>query len=173
LRALALVAGWSACAVPAVRAQEPLLHPLHAGLLVIESVRDSTQSFRWVELPELGRLSLLWEGGVLFIPADLDTGTFGLADLTVPYGPELEGASAGRRLVFAAGRHRVDQPLLLADGRLTLILTRGVLEIGEGRIVYRRSAPLRDQRAQYLLLAGILLLTISLMVRLRRRLHAS
>jgi hypothetical protein len=142
-------------------------------LLVIESVRDSTQDFRWVPLPELGRLSLLWEGGALFIPADLDTGTYGVADLTVPYGPELQGASEGRRLVFAPGRHRIEQTLLLADGRFSLVLTRGILEVGEGRIIYRRSARPRDQRAQYLLLAGILLLTVMLMMRLRRRLHGS
>ena len=158
---------------PAPRAQEPPLRPLRAGMLVIESVRDSTQGFRWVALPELGKLSLLWEGGALFIPAELDTGTFGIADLMVPYGPELQGASEGRRLVFAPGRHRIEHTLLLSDGRLTLVLTRGILEIGEGRIIYHRSALRRDQRAQYLLLAGILLLTIMLMVRLRRRLHGS
>ena len=162
-------------ALPAVldAAPEGPLHPARPGLLVIASARDSTRDFRWVEHPELGRLSLLWDGGALFIPADLDTGTFGVADLTIPYGADLQGASGGRRLVFTPGRHRIDRPLLLADGRSTLLLTRGTLRIGEGRIDYELRRPARSTRGQYLLLAGIVILTVSLMLRLRRRLHSS
>ena len=171
-----VVAGWLVAGVrPAAIAQTDLstapLQPARGGLFVIEAARDSTRDFRWVPLPALGLRCLVWSGGVITIPESLETAEFGVADLTLPFSRNLVGVSAGRRLVFADGRFLINQPLMLRDGANQIFLAKGDILIEEGRIVYRMRAAGTDPRAQYLLLAGIILMTVVLMVRVRSRLR--
>jgi hypothetical protein len=160
----------SAGADPPASASAPL-HPTRPGLLIIEAARDTTLDFRWLSLPTLGVRCLVWPGGVLSIPDTLATGSFGVADLTLPHGATLTGISAGRRLLFTEGRYAIDRPLMLTDGVSHLFLTKGDVLIEEGRIVYRMKGAGADPRAQFLLLAGIILLTFVLIVRARSRLR--
>jgi hypothetical protein len=67
----------------------------------------------------------------------------------------------------------VDGPLLLVGEGFQLFVARGQLEIGTGRIVLRDRKQRADTRPQMMLLLGILLLTVTLMTRARRRLSAS
>jgi len=148
------------------------LHPPRPGIFLIEAVYDTTGNFSCVPMPAVGAQCLTWDGGVLTFPEDLSPGRFGLADLTVPYGAELVGVSAGTRLVFREGRFVVDQPLLLTDGSVRLFVERGEIVIESNRIVVRAAAGgADDARPQYLLLAGIVLLIFVLMVRVRSRLR--
>jgi hypothetical protein len=141
------------------------------GLLVVEAARDTSQDFRWIERPEVRRRWLVWSSGMLSVPDSLQVTDFGVADLMVPYSPQLAGLSAGRRLLFTPGRYRVRGTTYLSDGRLDLILSAGELRIEAGRVVYSGAVADRRQRAQYLMLAGIVILVTTLMLRARSRLR--
>ncbi len=169
-----MVFGSGFCALAPVRAAqlqaEP--HPPRAGLLVIEAAADSAAGFRWLDLPSTGARCLVWDQGILNLDADVTTGRYGVADLTLPYGPDLSGVSGGQRLLFEEGVYTVDKPLLLAAGDLQLFVTRGELVIESDRIVYRQAASTRDPRAQYMVLAGMVILITILMMRVRSRLRS-
>jgi hypothetical protein len=163
---------WWSVAAPWGSAQDTReVHPQRAGILVIEAGLDSTAGFRWVSLPEQGVRCLTWRDGTLVLPLEQPTGQFGVDDLTLPFDSGMMGISDGRRLLFREGRYPIDRPLLLADGSRWIFFSRGELVIEPGRIIYRQGPPPTNLKAQYLLLAGIVILITVLMVRIRRRLR--
>jgi hypothetical protein len=149
------------------------VHPVRAGRLLISAGADSSAGYRWLELPVLQRRCLTWDQGILVLAEEVEVTRFGELGLLVPYSADLAGVSDGKRLLFKLGRFRLAQSLLLTDNTLSLYVTAGELEIEDGRIVYRAKQRKTDPRAQYLLLAGIVLLISVLLVRARSRLRES
>ena len=80
------------------------------------------------------------------------------------------GVTAQGRFPLAPGSYRLDEPLLLTDGRLEAHLSAGSLTVAPGRLEYvpptKRQA---DPRAPYLLLGGLVLLTWVLLRRARHQ----
>ena len=143
----------------------------HPGYLVISgaATADSASGFHWQTGPGPDELSLVWDEGMLTIPGDLQPESFGPDDLAVPCGPELAGAGNAGRLVFRPGRYPVTEPVLLTDGTVTLYVAGGELEIVGQRVRYRPTGKkMEDIRASYILLAGLVLLTVVLLRRARR-----
>jgi hypothetical protein len=170
LRPLSLLLLAACLAASAPAGGQEARHALgHPGYIVMAgAVEDTTGTFVWQSGPGATQRSLVWEDGVLTIPADLVPETFGPADLAIPCGPELAGGGHGGKLVFSGGNYRIHEPLLLTDGTVTLYATAGTLEILGERVRYvapRRS--LKDPRASYILLAGLVLLTLVLLRRAR------
>lgn len=141
----------------------------HPGFIVVKGAAgDTTGTFAWQTGPGAQQRSLVWEDGVLTIPVELVPETFGPDGLAVACGAELAGGGHGGRLVFDGGRYRVHEPLLLTDGTVTLYATAGELEILGERVTYRApSRSVTDPRSSYLLLAGLVLLTLVLLRRAR------
>ena len=111
---------------------------------------------------------------MLTVPSDLQPETFGPDDLAVPCGAGLTGTGNAGRLVFQPGRYPVTEPLLLTDGTVTLYVAGGELEIVGERVRYRATETAdrerKDPRASFMLLAGLVLLTV---VYVREPLHFS
>ena len=170
LGGLLLALACAASAVPAVAASN--IHPGRPGRLVIEAGFDSTR-FRWAPLGEDGRRALVWDGGSLSLEPGVEPERFGREDLVLDYGADLAGVGQGRRFLFAPGRYRVDTPLLLADAGFHLTVLRGSLTVDPGGLRYVSDPPPAGRRGPYLLLAGLLLATITLMARARSRLRSS
>jgi len=173
LAALVLVCAVSLVSLPATGQDDSL--PVdryslgHPGYIIMTAaVGDTTGTFVWQAGPGPTQRSLVWAEGVLTVPVTLAPETFGPADLAVPCSAELAGGGHGGRLVFSGGKYRIDEPLLLTDGSVTLYATAGELEILGERVRYRapRKA-IKDTRSSYLLLAGLVLLTIVLLRRAR------
>lgn len=141
----------------------------HPGYIVMTgAAHDTTGTFFWQSGPGPDQRSLVWAQGVLTVPVGLVPETFGPADLAVACGADLAGGGHGGRLVFTGGRYRIKEPLLLTDGSVTLYATAGKLEILGERVRYTApKASLKDSRASFLLLAGLVLLTLVLLRRAR------
>ncbi len=158
--------------VSRVEGAEPL-QPARAGALLITAGADTAAGFRWLELPAIQRRCLVWADGFMTLPSDVTPEHFGQASLLVPYGPNLAGISDGRHLRFVLGKYRVERPLLLTDGVVSLYVSYGELNIEDGRIVYQAVRRISNPKAQYLLLAGIVILITMLLLRIRSRLRRS
>jgi len=158
--------------VPRVEGIEPL-QPARAGVLLITAGADTAAGFRWLELPAIQQRCLVWANGFLMLPSDVTPERFGQSSLLVPYGSNLAGVSDGRRLRFVLGKYRVERPLLLTDGAVSLFVSYGELDIEDGRIVYQSVRRISNPKAQYLLLAGIVILITMLLLRVRSRLRKS
>ncbi|MCP4571972.1 MAG: hypothetical protein GY838_06420 [bacterium] len=169
LVALALI---PACVLVAVAAadDEPLRYTLgEPGYLVLAGAADSTDVYIWQDGPGEGRRSLVWDEGMLTVPADLVGETYGRHDLGFPCGATLAGNGRGGRLVFEPGTFPIDEPLRLGDGSLDFYAADGELEIRAGRIRYSRAASRqKDPRASFIMLAGMVVLTVVLLRRARR-----
>ncbi len=149
-------------------------HPAYPGLLIIESARDTTRNYVWIDTPELAQRSLVWPTGVLTVPEAMLLEEYGVSGLAIGYTTVLTGMSDGRQLLFAAGKHRIDTPLYLTDGNLSLYAASGEIIIESSRLLYRDTKSDtggKDPRANYLFLTAIVLLTFILMVRARSRLR--
>ena len=59
----------------------------------------------------------------------------------------------------------------MVDEGVQIYLTRGEIEIESDRVVYRQTHAPSDPRAQYMLIAGIVILITILMIRARSRLR--
>ncbi len=147
-------------------------HPATPGVLYVEGLdEDSTR------LPVTdegtGARSWTWAWGALTVFADSMAVTAGAQGLNLSYDTDLVGVSRGRRLRFVYGKYPVDGPLLLGDRRFQLYVSRGQLEIAEGRLVLddRKKPP--KPAAQYLLFLGVLLVTMFMMMKTRARLKKS
>ena len=143
----------------------------HPGYLVITgaATADSASGFHWQSGPSLDQRSLVWDEGMLTVPDDLQPESFGPDDLAVPCGAGLTGSGNAGRLVFRPGLYPVTEPLILTDGVVTLYVAGGELEIVGQRVRYRASrVKMKDIRASYILLAGLVLLTVVLLRRARR-----
>lgn len=145
-------------------------HPDRAGILVIADADADSAGFTWLPWAEQGRRLLVWERGILSIPDSLVV----VSDpegVAVPFRTDLIGTSGGRGLRFEAGSYDFDAPLLLSDGHLQLLATRGRLTVASGRIVYASAAPTADPRASYLFVAALLIISILLLARARAKLQ--
>ncbi len=147
------------------------------GYLIISAARDSTAGYRWSTAPESGQKSLVWDCGLLVLPDSLILEPFGADDLGVATAPGLRGSGGGGALAFRDGRFKIDQPLLLTDGLISLYIADGELEIRGAQIRYlppgsdqKKSTTVADPRAGFLLMSGIVVLIVVLMR--RARLHA-
>lgn len=142
------------------------------GYLVIEGVRDSTSGFRWQAGPGPGRHSLVWPEGTLGLPDSLEVEDYGRRDVGVACRADLSGVGGSGQLVFTDGLYVVSEPVVLADGVLELHLSGGELEVRANRILYRRPVVVdRSHQANYIFLAGLVLLIIVLMRRARQQLR--
>lgn len=153
-----------------VVAADPDRHTLgEPGFLVLAGAADSTEAYAWQDGPGEGRRSLVWDEGVLSVPADMVFETYGPHDLGAPCGASLAGNGRGGRLVFEPGTFTIDEPIRLTDGVLDFYAAAGELEIREGRVRYvRTTTRQKDPRASFVMLAGMVLLTVVLLRRARR-----
>ncbi len=144
------------------------------GYLVIEGVRDSSAVFTWQEGPGPGRHSLVWPEGTLSLPSGQNLDDYGRLDAGVACGAELSGVGGSGHLVFNDGLYVVSEPIVLADGTLELHVSAGELEIRSNQIRYRRPV-IEDHSSQanYIFLAGLVVLIVVLMRRVRKRLRKS
>ena len=168
LRGAALVVLAFASTAAALAAAPTLGHP---GYVILSGAADTTGGYRWRPGPGPGQRSLVWPEGVLTLPVDDVCETYGPADLAVAVTADLAGLGGGGVLAFTDGHYVVTAPLHLADGRISLFLAAGKLEISGGRIRYVPPAPAagaRDARAGLLLLAGMIIL-VAVFLRLARR----
>lgn len=174
VRAVAVIWALSSTALPAFTSVAAAAETHRLGrpaYLVIEAARDSTVGFRWDHDAVAGRRHLRWFEGHLDIADTLQTVAFGTADLGVLLGPGSRGSGGNGELRFVEGVYRVAEMLELTDGRTTLHLSGGELDIRGDQIRYRRPQlkSARDPRAGYFMLAGMVLLVTVLLRRARRR----
>lgn len=145
-----------------------------AGYLVIEGVRDSTSVFAWQQGPGPGRHSLVWPEGTLSLPDSLNPEDYGRADVGLACGSDLSGVGSSGYLVFNSGLYTISEPVVLADGVLELHLSAGELEIRNNQIQYRRPVIVdHTHEANYIFLAGLVLLIVVLMRRARKQMRKS
>jgi hypothetical protein len=139
-----------------------------AGYLVITGARDSTAGYFWQPGPGPSRHSLVWPEGTLSLPLDAELDPFGLADGGFACGPELSGVGGSGQLLFQDGIYQVSEPIFLSDGVLELHAAGGELEVRGDQIRYRRPK-VKESRTQanYIFLAGLVLLIVVLMRRAR------
>jgi hypothetical protein len=139
------------------------------GYVVISGVRDSTAGFVWQDGPGPGRHSLVWPEGTLSLPLDQGLENFGADDAGIACQPELSGVGDSGRLLFQDGIYQVSEPILLSDGVLELHLAGGKLEVRGDQIRYRRPPPPKEtrSRADYIFLAGLVVLIVVLLRRAR------
>jgi len=151
-------------------ANEVLGHP---GYLIISSARDTTAGFSWQTGPGPQQLSLTWRSGMLTIPDTLVLEPFSLHDLAIPVTADFSAAGAGGQLEWREGKYDITEPLMMTDGVVDLLVSKGELEILATRIRYRSPELTQDEkadpRASFLMLAGVLLLIGVLMRRARRK----
>ena len=151
------------------RAEAPRLG--HPGYLILVGAADSTSGYHWRNGPGPDQRSLVWEHGLLTVPATLALEGFGPRDLAVAVGADLTGTSEGGELVFSDGRYRISAPLLLSDPNVSFYAAAGELELVGERIRYRppRAGEHADPRAGFIFLAGMVVLVVVLMRLARRR----
>ncbi len=146
----------------------------HPGYLIVGSARDSLAGYAWERGPGPGQISLRWAGGLLSIPDSLALESFAEWDLAVPVLATLAGAGESGSLRWRDGRYDISEPLLLADGRISFLVSAGELEIKGTRVRYRpadrEAAKDRgNMKASLLMMAGFALLIWVLLRRARRK----
>jgi len=167
--AACLAAGLLGAMPLAMAGQNSAAETVRPARLVIVAARDTTAGFVALPLAASGRRALVWPEGVVVVPDSIPWLEAGQQGLAIPLSAPLEGAGAGGSLPLAAGRYDLDTPLYLGSGEVTAYLTGGVLEVAADELRYRRARPARDPRADYLLLAGLVLATGVLLHQARRR----
>ncbi len=144
------------------------------GYVVIEGGRDTTAGFRWQEGPAPGRHSLVWPEGTLSLPDSLTLDDFGQLDAGLACAEDLSGVGASGHLVFRDGSYQISEPVLLADGVLELHISAGELIVRGDQIRYRRPQVTETKtQANYVFLAGLVVLIVVLMRRARHHLGQS
>ncbi len=166
---ICLCASLLVAAAAAQERRETARHPTAPGLLVVEGLNDAGALVPVVDA-DAGVRSWSWSWGALTVFADSVTVTVGETDLSLYYGTELSGASRGQRLRFVAGEYPVDGPLLLRGESYLLYVSRGLLEVGEGRITLAVNETEKHPATQYLLFLGVLLITMFMMMKTRAKL---
>lgn len=149
------------------------------GLLILTAAQDSTSGFRWENGPGPSQLSLIWPEGRLTIPADLAMESDPSGDLGVPLQAGFTGTGPGGGVDLRDGRRIIRESLAFTDGRVHWVVSGGRLDIAGPNLRYRRAqepatgepegALGRDQQADFLLIAGLLLLIAVLLRRARSK----
>ncbi len=146
----------------------------HPGILIITAGQDSTAGFHWQKGPGLGRISLVWDGGVLSIPDTLALEGYPNFNLGIPIRKGFFGSGKNGALEFVDGIYGISEDLMMSDGLVQLMVSRGELEIHGPRIRYSFSqTEPKKQVANYLLTAGLLILIAVLLRRARKKLRES
>ncbi len=144
------------------------------GYLVIEAVRDTASVFLWQEGPGPNRYSLVWPEGTLSLPDSVHLDEFGDLDAGLVCGAALSGVGSSGYLVFQDGVYQISEPVALSDGVLELHVSGGELEVRGNQIRYRRpNLPDQKTKANYIFLAGMVVLITVLLRRARRQLRKS
>ncbi len=160
-------------ACSAMAADDAHRHPALPGVLFIEGVGSNDATFP-VSDEDNGPRCWTWPWGALTVHDGSLAVTEALGNLSLPFGTDLTGASRGQRLLFLDGEFPIDAPLLLTSDTFQLFVSRGVLEIADGRLVLAdRSLKRQPPGTQYLLFSGILLITIFMVMKTRARLKRS
>lgn len=145
----------------------------HSGYLIISSARDSTAGYTWQKGPGPGQLSLTWRAGMLTIPETLVLEPFSVDDLAIPVTADFSAAGSGGQLEWKEGSYKISEPLVMSDGIIDFLVSKGELEILASRIRYSPPEGMQeeeaDPRASFLMLAGFLLLIGVLLRRARRK----
>ncbi len=155
--------------------QEPLQEERFSlnqpGILIITAASDTTAGFQWRPGPGEGRISLIWEGGVLSIPDTLAMDGFPNNNLGVPLQPGFSGNGNEGPLLLDDGLYSVNENLMMGDGVIQLMVSDGELEIFGPRFKYTRPqiAEVNDStKANFLLICGLLILIAVLLRRARK-----
>ncbi len=140
------------------------------GVLIITAARDTTAGFEWRPGPGSGRISLVWQGGVLSVPGTLAMEAYPDLDLGVPLLAGFSGNLEEGPLVFDDGVYPILENLVMSDGVVQLVVSVGELEIHGPRFRYTSSGKktLDEPKANFLLIAGLLLLIGVLLRRARQ-----
>ena len=141
------------------------------GILIITAASDTSAGFHWRPGPGTGRISLVWEGGVLSVPDSLAMDGFPNDNLGIPLRAGFSGAGQDGPLLLDDGIYSVNESLMMGDGVIQLMVSDGELEIFGPRFRYTRPQPTTvsdKNRANFLLIAGLLILIAVLMRRARR-----
>ncbi len=140
------------------------------GILIITAASDTSAGFFWRPGPGEGRISLVWDGGVLSVPDTLAMDGFPNNNLGIPLRPGFAGSGAQGPLLLDDGVYSVSESLMMGDGIIQLMISDGELEIYGPRFRYTRpvTKPFDDKtKANFLLIAGLLLLIAVLLRRSR------
>ncbi len=148
----------------------------HPGYLIISAARDTSAGFQWIEGPGPQQISLTWLDGMLTVPDSLVIEEFSRFDLAIPVKAEFSGAGTSGKLEWREGTYDINEPLMITDGVVSLLVDEGELEVLEQRIRYRapdksNDDPPVDPRASFIMLGGILLLIGVLLRRARHTLN--
>jgi len=147
------------------------------GILIITAGSDTSAGFHWrreilpTQGPGVGRISLVWEGGVLSIPETLALDGFPNNNLGVPLEAGFSGTGQEGPLLLADGVFSVTESLMMGDGVVQLMISDGELEIFGPRFRYSRPREItadEKQKANFLLIAGLLVLIAVLLRRARK-----
>ena len=139
------------------------------GVLIITAARDSLAGFEWRTGPGSGRISLVWEGGALSVPDTLAMEAYPNLHLGIPVLKGFSGSLEEGPLIFEDGVYPIRENLVLSDGVVQLVVSSGELEIHGPRFRYTRSDALANKsKANFLLIAGLLVLIAVLLRRARK-----
>ncbi|MCP4293437.1 MAG: hypothetical protein GY780_16545 [bacterium] len=140
-----------------------------SGVLIISSARDTTGFFNWGPGPGTGRISLHWEGGFLSVPDTLAMEAYPNNNLAVPLKAGFSGTVKNKPMLLEDGIYPITGNVVLGDGTVQLVISTGELEIHGPRVRYRhQESDLNKTRANFLLIAGLLILIVVLLRRSRR-----
>ncbi len=140
------------------------------GILIITSASDTSAGFHWRSGPGTGRISLVWQGGVLTVPDTLVMDGFPNGNLGVPVREGFSGTGQDGPLMLGDGVYSVTESLMMGDGVIQLMVSDGELEIFGPRFRYSRPRfilPDDKTKANFLLIAGLLVLIAVLLRRAR------
>ena len=144
------------------------------GILIITAASDTSAGFYWRDGPGQGRISLVWDGGVLSVPDTLAMDGYPNNNLGVPLRSGFSGNGTEGPLLLEDGIYAVNENLMMGDGIIQLMISDGELEIFGPRFRYSRPQPLSPNtkfKANFLLIAGLLILIAVLMRRARKMLR--
>lgn len=140
------------------------------GILIITAASDTSAGFQWRSGPGVGRISLVWDGGVLSVPDTLAMDGYPNNNLGIPLRPGFSGSGGQGPFLLADGIYPVKENLMLGDGVIQLMASDGEFEIFGPRFRYSRPQPsiVNDKtKANFMMIAGLLLLIAVLLRRAR------
>lgn len=141
-----------------------------AGIdLVLVGALHSGSDVRELAMSDVARRALIWPHGVVSAPDSVDWRDDGQGGLVITLVDDsLVGLGPEGRFDLSPGRYDLDTPLLLTDGRTTLYLSSGRLDVTGGQLAYSRPVVRRNPRGDFAIVAG-LLVAITVMLRAARR----
>lgn len=141
------------------------------GILIITAASDTSAGFQWRQGPGTGRISLVWDGGMLSVPDTLAMDGFPNNNLGVPLQAGFSGTGSQGPLLLDDGSYAVSENLMMGDGVIQLVVSDGELEIFGPRFRYSRPqkiSPDDESKANFLLISGLLILIAVLLRRARK-----